>query len=191
MHAAPSPSRLHARFALLATLVASAAALRLVPHPPNFTPIGGIALFAGAEFRSLAAALSVPLLSMLASDLLMEAMGQPGIHSGMAIVYACFVVAVLLGRWGARGGAGRRSPRRIAALALLSATLFFVATNFAVWPSSRIYPHDARGLLSCYLAALPFFRNTLAGDAVTVGGLFGVLALAERRWPALRSDAST
>jgi hypothetical protein len=191
MHVVPRPPRLRARFVLIATLVACAAALRLVPHPPNFTPVGGIALFAGAEFGSLAAALALPLLSMLASDLWMEAIGQPGIHSGMPVVYACFVVAVLLGRWGARTGAGRLPPRRIAVLALLSATLFFVATNFAVWVSSRTYPHDLRGLAACYLAALPFFRNTLAGDAVTVAGLFGALALAERRWPALRRTAST
>jgi hypothetical protein len=191
MHVVPRPPRLRARFVLIATLVACAAALRLVPHPPNFTPVGGIALFAGAEFGSLAAALALPLLSMLASDLWMEAMGQPGIHSGMPVVYACFVVAVLLGRWGARTGAGRLPPLRIAALALLSATLFFVATNFAVWAASRTDPHDLRGLASCYLAALPFFRNTLAGDAVTVAGLFGALALAERRWPALRRTDST
>jgi hypothetical protein len=85
MHAVSRPPRFRPRFTLLAGLVAGAALLRLVPHPPNFTPVGGLALFAGAHFPSLAAALAVPLGAMVASDLLPQAIGQSGIHSGMAV----------------------------------------------------------------------------------------------------------
>lgn len=191
MHVAPSVPRLRVRSVLLVALVASAAAARLVPHPLNFTPIGGMALFAGAHFASLASALAVPLAAMLASDLVLEAMGQHGIHSGMPVVYACLACAVLLGRRAARDASGRVTPRRVAALTLLSALLFFLATNFAVWGSGSLYSHDLRGLQACYVAALPFFRNSLAGDALSAAGLFGAFALAERRWPALRRAAST
>ena len=191
MHAVSRPPRFRPRFALLAGLVAGAALLRLVPHPPNFTPVGGLALFAGAQFSSLAAALAVPLGAMAASDLLLQAIGQPGIHSGMAVVYAGFVAAVLIGRFWARDRAGRVAAPRLIGATLLSALLFFLATNFAVWAAGSLYPHDGRGLLACYGAALPFLRNSLAGDAVTVAGLSGALALAERRWPALRRTAST
>ena len=191
MHVVPRPPRFRARFVLIASLVACAAALRLVPHPLNFTPIGGMALFAGAHFASLATALAVPLAAMLASDLVLEAIGQHGIHSGMPVVYACLACAVLLGRRAARDASGRVTPRRVGGLTLLSALLFFLATNFAVWARSSLYSHDARGLLACFVAALPFFRNSLAGDALSAAGLFGAFALAERRWPALRRTAST
>ena len=63
---------------------------------------------------------------------------------------------------------------------------FFVTSNFAVWMFSGIYARDIAGLVKCYIAALPFFQNTLMGDlfwtAVLFGGLWVVrLALGERR----------
>jgi len=97
----------------------------------------------------------------------------------------------LIGRFAARdrAGASRRhaGPRRRCSPRSCSSS----PRNCAVWAASSIYPHDARGLLACFAAALPFFRNSLAGDAFTAAGLFGAFAFAERRWPALRRTAST
>ena len=73
------------------------------------------------------------------------------------------------------------------AAALGSGLLFFVVTNFSVWLGSAFYPPTWEGLVACYTAALPFFRNTLVGNLVYSLILFGGLALAERRFPALRS----
>ena len=87
-------------FALLSA-IAAAAALRLVPHPPNFTPIGAMALFSG------------------------------------------------------------------------------------------FYPVTPAGLAACYVAAIPFFQNTLAGDLVYATLLFGGFALAERAMPRLRAGVAS
>jgi hypothetical protein len=82
----------------------------------------------------------------------------------------------------------RRTVTNVAAATLAGAVFFFLATNFAVWAnvSGVTYPRTFQGLLLCYEAAIPFFRNTLAGDLVYATALFGGLALAEARFPALR-----
>ena len=41
---------------------------RLLPHPPNATPVAAIALFAGFYFRNRLVALAIPTIGMLASD---------------------------------------------------------------------------------------------------------------------------
>jgi hypothetical protein len=61
----------------------------------------------------------------------------------------------------------------LAPLVLSSSLLFFATTNFAVWAFSGMYAHDLHGLVHCYVAALPFLYNTVAGDALWTTLLFG------------------
>jgi hypothetical protein len=75
---------------------------------------------------------------------------------------------------------------RIAGAALASSVVFFVVTNFGVWVFGSRYPKTAAGLLACYVAAIPFFQNTLAGDALYTAVLFGGFAVAEKLFPILR-----
>lgn len=166
----------HARLAAIATAIIAAAALRLLPHPPNFTPIGAIALFGGAYLGRRAIAFAVPLGALLLSDLFL------GFHSSMPFVYAGVALTVLIG-WAV---AARRTPLRIAAAALASSILFFALTNFGVWLTSGMYPPTFAGLAACFIAAIPFFQNTLAGDLFFSALLFGGFALAEQRLPRLR-----
>jgi hypothetical protein len=82
-----------------------------------------------------------------------------------------------------------RSHRTVPAIAgatLAGSVFFFVWTNFGVWAFSRVYPHTLGGLVTCYTAAIPFFQNTLLGDAVYSTVLFGGFALAEHWLPVLR-----
>jgi hypothetical protein len=74
----------------------------------------------------------------------------------------------------------------IAAAAVTSSLLFFVLTNLGVWAFGHMYPKTAAGLIACYTAALPFFRNTLEGDLLYTLVLFGGFALLERRFAVLR-----
>ena len=161
--------------ALLAAIVA-AAALRLVPHPPNFTPIGAMALFSGAYLGRRPLAFVAPLAALLLSDAVI------GFYSGMAFIYASVALIVMIG-WAIRS---RISPIRVGAAAIASSVLFFVLTNFGTWLSSGMYPHTTAGLAACYVAAIPFFQNTLAGDLFFSGLLFGGFALLERAVPRLR-----
>jgi hypothetical protein len=161
--------------ALLSAIVV-AAALRLVPHPPNFSPIDAMALFSGAYLGRRMLAFAAPLGALLLSDLVL------GFYHGQATVYFSVALIVMIGMVGLT----RRSPFRVGAAAIASSVLFFVITNFGMWMFSGIYPTTATGLEACYLAAIPFFQNTLAGDLFYAALLFGGFSLAERLAPKLR-----
>jgi hypothetical protein len=138
---------------------------RLAPHAPNVTPIAASAVFAGMVLRSRALALAVPLSAMLASDLVVGSYDW----RIMMVVYAALALPALLARW----GRGRRPVVVLAPLVLSSSLLFFASTNFAVWAFSGMYAHDLHGLVHCYVAALPFLYNTVAGDMLWTALLFG------------------
>lgn len=161
----------HARLAAILTAIFVAAALRLLPHPPNFTPIGAMALFGGAYFGRRALAFAAPLGALLLSDMVL------GFHSGMAYVYGSVALIVLIG-WAV---AKRKSAINIALAAVASSVLFFTVTNFGTWATGELYPPTFAGLTACYIAAIPFFQNTLAGDLFFTALLFGGFALLEHR----------
>lgn len=168
------------RTVLIFVIILIAAALRIAPHPWNFTPIGAMALFAGALVRNRSLAFLFPLLALFVGDMFI------GLHKLMPVVYASFLLSVLIGR----GLQNRRTPARLAVATLLGAIQFFLVTNFAVWQFLGSYPHTPAGLLSCYVAGLPFFWNTLAGDAFYVLVFFGGFAFAERMFPFEREPAA-
>jgi hypothetical protein len=171
------------RAILAAVMIILAAVLRIVPHPWNFTPIGAMALFSGAIFRDRRVAFLFPLVALFAGDLFV------GLHRLIPVVYASFLLSVLIGTW----LANRRTVLRIGGAVFLGAFQFFLVTNFGVWQLFATYPHTSAGLAACYIAGLPFFANALAGDAFYATLFFGVFALAEHLSPALRlqPDRST
>jgi len=161
-----------------------AGALRFAPHPQNLTPIGAIALFSGAIIRDRRIAFVFPLLAFFARDLFI------GYHKLTLLVCASFLINVALGLW----LRDRRTVAHISLATLLGAIQFFLVSNFAFWQFLESYPHTASGLAACYIAGIPLFWNTLAGDAVYAALLFGGYALAERFLPAphvSRQRAST
>lgn len=167
------------RTLLAIAIIVLAAALRIAPHPWNFAPVGAMALFSGALIRDRRLAFLFPLLALFAGDIFI------GFHKLMPVVYASFLISVAIGFW----LHNRRTVARISFAALLGAIQFFLVTNFAVWAFDLSYPHTRAGLLACYVAAVPFFWNTLAGDAVYATLFFGSFALAERLFPVLREPA--
>jgi hypothetical protein len=160
----------------VAAAVLVAALSRLLPHPPNFTPIGAMALFGGACFASRWQAFFVPLAALFLGDLVL------GFHKLMPVVYGSFALEVCIGLW----LRGRRKLLPIASAALAGSVMFFVIWNFGVWALLGSYPMTPAGLLACYIAGIPFFGNELLGDAVYCTVLFGGLALAESAFPRLR-----
>lgn len=167
--------------ALLAAIMA-AAAMRLLPHPPNFSPIAAMALFGGAYLPRRALGFVAPFGALLLSDALLG-----GFYPGMNFVYLSFGLTVLIG-WLV---AARKTALTIGAAALASSVLFFVLTNFGMWLFSGFYPLTTAGLVACYVAAIPFFQNTLAGDLFFTALLFGGFAAAERVWPAIRQRSGS
>lgn len=154
-----------------AIFVLVAAILRLVPHAPNFAPIGAMALFGGA-YLGRRYALALPIAAMFLSDLFI---GFDGITSRLT-VYGTFLVIGLIGLWLRE----RKSFQNVVLASLAASVLFFVTTNFGVWAFGTIYPRTVEGLVACYVAAIPFFRNTLAGDLFYTGVFFGGYALVSK-----------
>ena len=169
------------RLLLALFIIVIAAALRIAPHPWNFTPVGAMALFSGAIIKDRRVAFAFPLLTLFAGDVFV------GLYKldVMLLVYASFLLSVLIGRF----VQGRRTTLRISAAALLGSAQFFLISNFAVWWLLNSYPKTAAGLGACYLAGLPLFWNTLAGDAFYAVVFFGAFSLAEHFVPALREAA--
>ncbi len=156
--------------AIAAALVLLAAALRILPHPWNFTPIGAMALFSGSAFRERWLRFTFPLLALFAGDAVV------GFHKLMPAVYLSFAASAAIGMWIGE----ERKFIRIAGGTLIGATQFFLVTNFTVWAVFTTYPKSAAGLIACYAAGVPFYWNSLAGDALYAALLFGGYALAER-----------
>ena len=158
------------KMGIAAVLVALAAALRMVAHPWNFTPIGAIALFSGATFRQRWMKFAFPLVALFVGDVFV------GLYKLMIVIYASFAISVAIGMWIGE----ERKLARLAGGTFLGALQFFLITNFAIWATFLTYPRTAAGLAACYAAGLPLFWNTLAGDAIYVALLFGGYALAQR-----------
>jgi hypothetical protein len=167
------------RTLLALVLIVLAAALRIAPHPWNFAPVGAMALFSGAVLKDRRLAFLFPLVALFAGDAFI------GFHKLIPVVYASFLINVAIGLW----LRDRRTITRVSLATLLGALQFFIVTNFAVWQFLGGFPHTASGLVACYLAGIPFFWNTLAGDALYAALLFGGFALAEYIFPALGARA--
>ncbi|MEI6144429.1 MAG: DUF6580 family putative transport protein [Candidatus Berkelbacteria bacterium] len=143
--------------------------VKYLPHIPNFAPIAAIALFGGV-YLNKKYALIVPIAAMLIADYFIG-FYNPYI---LASVYGSFLLIGLIGLW----LRNHKTLPNVIGGSLAGSILFFLITNFAMWviPHS-IYPHTLQGITNCYVLALPFFRNTIAGDLFYVGTFFGLMEL--------------
>lgn len=152
-------------------LVVISIAARLLPHPPNMTPVGATALFGGAKLSRPWNYL-VPLFILFVTDIFI------GFHGTMIYVYSSFLITVFLGDVFLR-----KNPRTltVAGVSLTGSLIFYLVSNFGVWREGIMYPHSWTGLIECYVAAIPFLRNTLLGDLVFGVGFFALYQWAERK----------
>ncbi|WP_242104684.1 MULTISPECIES: DUF6580 family putative transport protein [unclassified Lysobacter] len=176
---------------VLVAMIVAAAMSRLLPHPPNFSPVEAIALFGGAYFASRAWAVLVPLAAMLISDVVLAALngGSYSFANYFAstsfwLVYGCIAVSTVLG-FGLRGKVG---GARVLGYSLLGSALFFLVTNFGAWLGSTMYPQNGAGLVAAYAAGIPFFQWTVLGTLFYSALLFGGFALLRRQLPMLRAQ---
>lgn len=150
---------------MLYVLIVLAALSRLLPHPPNFTPLAGMALFGAAMLPNKRAALLVPLAALLLSDFFLGFYGW----AGMVSVYSATLCVGILGAVLLRKQ--KATMGRIATAAVSGSVLFFLITNIVCWWTG--YPHTFAGLSLCFTLALPFFRNEVMGTVLSAAVLFG------------------
>ena len=132
---------------LVASIIILAILSRLVPHPPNFAPITGIALFSSKKLNNKLFSVFLPIIPLFISDLFI------GISFINIFVYLSFILIYFL---------GSISPKIDAKTVFLSSVMFFILTNLGVWYLG--YPKNIEGLITCFTLAVPFFVNTILGD---------------------------
>lgn len=177
------------RNGVLFILILLAAFSRIIPHMPNFSPLGAIGLFGAAHFSKRWQAFLVPIAATWLSDLYINNViyGQyyptfTWFYEGFYWQYGTYLLITLAGIF----ILNKVTPLRILGAALTSSALFFLITNFSCWPGNPMYSQDLNGLIACYIAGIPFLEGTLYGDLFYSATLFGLFALAQRQFPVLR-----
>ncbi len=164
-------------------LILLAALSRLLPHPPNFTPITAMGLLGAAYLRPRRVALLIPFAALWLSSLLLDNLlyaqyydhfmwfSNPGVYLSFLLVMGLAFVSFRK----------KITVPRIALTTVGASLLFWLTSNFFVWLSSGMYPANAGGLSACYVAALPFLGNALAGDLFFSALLFGAFYLLNQK----------
>lgn len=149
-------------FILPATLLIVAAGFtRLFPHYPNFTAIGAMAIFGGSIIKDKKYALLLPLAALFISDVCLHLFTSVSGFYGTSqiFVYAAFMLITLLASF-----IKKSSVSNMVFASFWSGIIFFIISNFGVWISSDVYPISLSGLSSCFLAAIPFYKNEFFGN---------------------------
>ncbi|MDR0332552.1 MAG: hypothetical protein LBI15_03725 [Dysgonamonadaceae bacterium] len=181
-------SKLNLRFRVITLMVFVVAMCRLLPSPPNFAPIGAMALFGAAYFTKRYWAFLIPVASMWISDLILNntIYGQYFDHfvwfsSFSLFTYGAFTLIVVLGMFTLK----KVRVSNLLFSALGTSVIFFLVSNFGVWLMFNMYPKTLSGLMACYVAGIPFFHNTVMGDLVYTSAMFVIFELYARKFPQL------
>jgi hypothetical protein len=152
---------------------------RLMPHPDwwNFTAVGGALLYFGAR-RSWREMLA-PLAALMATDYVLTVFSYHYAFRWQAYVttWGWYLAVMALGWILLRT---RTTFLRVAAGVVLGPTSFFLVSNYGVWAAGDMYPRTISGLMACYAAAIPFYRNDLISTAIVAALAFGVPVLVRR-----------
>ena len=136
---------------------------RLLPHPPNFTPIVAVAIMSGYFFKNIKFSFVVLLIAMLLVDVFL------GFYKHMLFVYlSLFLIAFVFFKI-----SDKINFKNLFVFGFLGSLIFYLVSNFGVWASGVLspvtnlpYEKDLNGLISCYFLAIPFFKNTLFSTVV-------------------------
>ena len=124
---------------------------RLIPHPPNFTPIISMALLSGYFFSNIYLSVIILLISIFVSDFFL------GFYENMLYVYFSIVLINLI----FFNISYKMNFKNLYLFSCLAALIFYFISNFSVWATGTLYTQNLAGLINCYYLALPFLKNTL------------------------------
>lgn len=155
----------------VSAIILVAAISRLLPHPMNFAPLGAMALFGAAYFGNKGFGLLITMISWLISDFILNNFvystnGEFVLFTeGAVFIYGSILLIFALGTQVLK----KITITRMIGGSLMASVIFFLISNLGVWIT---YPHTYASLTECYVAAIPFFKNTVAGDLFFSGALF-------------------
>lgn len=191
-----SDKKIDPRFLVLLVFILGAGLIRvlgagnLMPYP-NFTPIGAMALFAGAYFSNLFKSYAFPILTLFISDIIISHLIYPEyatglLYSGWVWNYAAFALMVTVGRVIIK----KVTLLRILLSALSAGLIHWIVSDFGVWINHGIdittgkpYTYNLAGLLQCYYLALPFLKNMLVANLLYSAVFFGSFEILKYRYP--------
>jgi len=176
-------------YVVIISLILVASFSRIIPHIPNFTPIGAIALFGGAYLKNKYHAFLIPIASLWLSDLVLNNFiysyysDFTWFYPGFIWQYASFVLIIIIGYLFLK----KLNFKNVLVTTIGSSLLFFIVTNFGVWISGTMYTLDLNGLIACYVMALPFYKGTLLGFVTYSAFLFGALEFSKNKFQTLKT----
>ena len=182
--------KINLQTSLIAIIILVAVFTRLIPHPPNFSPIAAIGLFGAAHFAKKWHAFLVTLLGIWLSDLVINnyiynSSGSEFVwfYSGFYWQYISYVLIILCGSLIFKNSI---SISNTLSGVISSSGIFFFISNFGVWATSSMYAKNFPGLVNCYIAGIPFISNTIISDLLFTTVLFGTYYLIQNEFTSLR-----
>ena len=182
-------NKINISYVVIISLILFASFSRIIPHMPNFTPVGAMALFGGAYLKNRYYAFLIPISSLWLSDLILNNFifsfysDFTWFYPGFLWQYISFTLIIILGYFFLK----KINFKNVFITAISSSVLFFIITNFGVWISGSMYSLDLQGLITCYFMALPFFKGTILGFICYSTILFGTLELSKYKFQTLKN----
>ena len=182
--------KLNLQTGVLSIIILLAAFTRIIPHPPNFSPIAAIGLFGAAHFAKKWQAFFIPLIGIWVSDLVINNYVYSSsisnfvwFYSGFYWQYISYILIIFTGLFIFNRGI---SLTKTAGGMISSSGIFFLVSNFGVWAGGTMYPKNFGGLITCYAAGVPFIHNTIISDFLFTTVLFGTYYLLQVEYSSLK-----
>ena len=144
------------------SLILILALARLIPHPPNFTPIIAVAIMSGYFFKNINLSFLTLIVAMLVSDLFI------GFYENVIFVYASLLLITFV----FYKISNKINFKNLFIYSFAGSIVFFVISNFGVWALGSpgvydvAYDKNLSGLIECYILAIPFFGNTFLSTLI-------------------------
>ena len=182
--------KLNLQTGVLSIIILLAAFTRIMPHPPNFSPMAAIGLFGAAHFAKKWQAFFIPLIGIWISDLVINnyvysssSSNFVWFYSGFYWQYISYILIIFAGLFIFNRGI---SLTKMFGGMISSSGIFFLISNFGVWAGGTMYPKNFGGLITCYTAGVPFIHNTIISDVLFTTVLFGTYYLLQVEYSSLK-----
>ena len=182
--------KLNLQTGIISIIILLAAFTRIMPHPPNFSPMAAIGLFGAAHFAKKWQAFLIPLIGIWISDLVINnfiysshSSNFVWFYDGFYWQYISYILIIFAGLFIFNRGI---SITKTVGGMISSSGIFFLVSNFGVWAGGTMYPKNFGGLITCYAAGVPFIHNTIISDVLFTTVLFGTYYLLQVEYSSLK-----